>query len=86
MEVHKSDFAFSALFIAGAKFPSVESSRLKRFHEIEIDGAPESGIHEHDLTLGTGSSNAEKDQRVKESDGCIWKGESIAPRSARRCL
>jgi hypothetical protein len=26
----------------------------EEFHEIEIEGAPESGIHEHDLTLGTG--------------------------------
>jgi hypothetical protein len=66
MEVHKSDFAFSGLFLGGAKFPSVDSSRLKEeFHEIEIEGTPESGIHGHDLTLGTGSSNAEKDQRVK---------------------
>ena len=66
MEVHKSDFAFSVLFLGGAKFPSVDSNRLKEeFHEIEIEGAPESGIHVHDLTLGTGSSNAEKDQRVK---------------------
>jgi hypothetical protein len=63
MEVHKSDFAFSALFVGGAKFPSVDSSRLKEeFHEIEIEGAPESGIREHDLTLGTGSSNADKEK------------------------
>src|SRR5438874_2219501 len=32
------------------------SSRLEEeFHEVEIPGAPESGIHGHDLTLGTGS-------------------------------
>jgi hypothetical protein len=56
MEVHEPDFAFSASFIGGLKFPTGDSSRLKEeFHESEIDGAPESGIHGHDLTLGSGS-------------------------------
>jgi hypothetical protein len=42
--------------LTGIKFPTGDSSRLKEeFHEIEIEGAPESGIHGHDLTLGTGS-------------------------------
>jgi len=78
MEVHKSDFAFSALFLGGAKFPSVDSSRLQEeFHEIEIESAPESGIHEHDLTLGTGSSNAEKDQRVKGIERLHLEGRII---------
>jgi hypothetical protein len=53
---HESDFAFSAILLTGIKFPTGDSSRLKEeFHEIEIEGAPESGIHGHDLTLGTGS-------------------------------
>jgi hypothetical protein len=78
MEVHKSDFAFSGLFLGGAKFPSVDSSRLKEeFHEIEIEGTPESGIHGHDLTLGTGSSNAEKDQRVKGIERLHLEGRII---------
>ena len=78
MEVHKSDFAFSGLFLGGAKFPSVNSSRLKEeFHEIEIEGTPESGIHGHDLTLGTGSSNAEKDQRVKGIERLHLEGRII---------
>jgi hypothetical protein len=56
LEVHEPDFAFSASFIGGVKFPTGDSSRLKEeFHESEIDGAPESGIHGHDLTLGSGS-------------------------------
>jgi hypothetical protein len=56
MEVHEPDFAFSASFIGGLKVPTGDSSRLKEeFHESEIDGAPESGIHGHDLTLGSGS-------------------------------
>jgi hypothetical protein len=50
------DFAASALLLTGIKFPTGDSSRLQEeFHEIEIPGAPQSGIHGHDLTLGTGS-------------------------------
>ena len=56
MEVREPDFTFSALFIGGVKFPTGDSSRIKEeFHETEIEGAPVSGIHGHDLTLGTGS-------------------------------
>ena len=54
--VHESDFTVSAVLLTGIKFPTGDSSRLKEeFHEVEIPGAPESGIHGHDLTLGTGS-------------------------------
>jgi hypothetical protein len=53
---HEPDFTASAVLLTGIKFPTGESSRLKEeFHELEIPGAPESGIHGHDLTLGTGS-------------------------------
>jgi hypothetical protein len=53
---HEADFTVSAVLLTGIKFPTGDSSRLKEeFHEIEIPGAPESGIHGHDLTLGTGS-------------------------------
>ncbi len=56
MVVHEADFAASALLIAGIKFPTGSASRIKEeFDEVEIPGAPESGIHGHDLTLGTGS-------------------------------
>jgi hypothetical protein len=42
--------------ISGLKFPTGDANRLKEeFHEFDIPGAPESGIHGHDLTLGTGS-------------------------------
>ena len=54
--VHESDFTVSAILITGIKFPTGDSSRLEEeFHESEIPGAPESAIHGHDLTLGTGS-------------------------------
>jgi len=50
------DFTASAILLTGIKFPTGDSSRLEEeFHEIEIPGAPVSGIHGHDLTLGTGS-------------------------------
>jgi hypothetical protein len=53
---HEPDFTASAVLLMGIKFPTGDSSRLEEeFHEIEIPGAPESGIHGHDLTLGTGS-------------------------------
>jgi hypothetical protein len=42
--------------LGGVKFPSGNSSRLKEeFNEVEVPGAPASGIHGHDLTLGSGS-------------------------------
>ena len=50
------DFTFSVVFLTGLKFPTGDSSRLEEeFREVEIPGAPPSGIHGHDLTLGTGS-------------------------------
>jgi hypothetical protein len=52
----EADFTFSAILLTGLKFPTGDSSRIKEeFHEIDIPGAPPSGIHGHDLTLGTGS-------------------------------
>jgi len=53
---HEPDFTVSTILLTGIKFPTGDSSRLEEeFHEVEIPGAPESGIHGHDLTLGTGS-------------------------------
>ena len=56
MKTKEPDFTASAVLIAGLKFPTGDTGRLKEeFNEIEIPGAPPSGIHGHDLTLGTGS-------------------------------
>ena len=53
------DFTASIDLFAGIKFPTGDSSRIKEeFSEIEVEGAPESGIHGHDLALGTGSYDA----------------------------
>ena len=50
------DFVASAIVLSAIKFPTGATDRLKEeFHEVEIPGAPPSGIHGHDLTLGTGS-------------------------------
>jgi hypothetical protein len=55
-DVMPQDFSCSVVALAGIKFPTGDSSRIKEeFHEVEVPGAPESGIHGHDLTLGTGS-------------------------------
>jgi hypothetical protein len=53
---HDPDFTLSAVLLTGLKLPTGDSSRIKEeFHEVDIPGAPPSGIHGHDLTLGTGS-------------------------------
>ncbi len=50
------DFSASVNLLAGIKFPTGDESRIKEeFVEEEVEGAPESGIHGHDLALGTGS-------------------------------
>jgi hypothetical protein len=55
-ETQEADFTVSALLLGGVKFPTGDPSRLKEeFNEVEVPGAPESGIHGHDLTLGSGS-------------------------------
>ncbi len=53
---HEPVFTASVVLLGGVKFPTGNSSRIKEeFNEVEVEGAPESGIHGHDLTLGTGS-------------------------------
>ena len=55
-ESHDPDFTVSALLLGGVKFPTGDTNRIKEeFNEIEVPGAPASGIHGHDLALGTGS-------------------------------
>ncbi|MCE9609327.1 MAG: hypothetical protein K8R23_03770 [Chthoniobacter sp.] len=50
------EFSASVNVLAGIKFPTGDASRLREeFSENEVEGAPESGIHGHDLALGTGS-------------------------------
>jgi hypothetical protein len=45
---HESDCTCSIVALAGLKLPTGDSSRLEEeFHEVEIPGAPPSGIHGH---------------------------------------
>ena len=47
---------FNWNIFGGVKFPTGDSDRIKEeFNEVEVPGAPESGIHGHDLALGSGS-------------------------------
>lgn len=47
---------FSWTILGGVKLPTGSAHRLQEeLTEVEIPGAPESGIHGHDLTLGSGS-------------------------------
>ncbi len=56
---HPKDFTFSLNLIAGAKFPTGSAGRIKEeFNEVEVEGATPSGIHGHDLALGSGSYDA----------------------------
>lgn len=51
----EADFSATVNLIAGVKFPTGDTSRLKENFAEQVEGAPESGIGPHDLTLGTGS-------------------------------
>ena len=47
---------FTWNLLGGVKLPTGDSSRIaEELNEVEVPGAPESGIHGHDLTLGSGS-------------------------------
>ncbi len=65
------DFAFVWQWVGGMKFPTGNTSRLgEELNEIDVEGAPESGIHGHDLTLGSGSF----DGMVGTYASVRWKG------------
>jgi hypothetical protein len=52
----KTDWSVAWRAAAGVKFPTGNSDRLQEEeNEVEVPGAPESGIHGHDLALGSGS-------------------------------
>ncbi|HZI32579.1 MAG TPA: hypothetical protein VFF11_09565 [Candidatus Binatia bacterium] len=52
----RENLTFSWSVLGGIKFPTGSTDRMREeLNEVEVPGAPESGIHGHDLTLGTGS-------------------------------
>ena len=57
MEVHEPNFTRRSFCSRGtdSSQPRDPIASRRNFEEIEMPGAPESGIHGHDLTLGSGS-------------------------------
>lgn len=52
----QDDLTVNWTLLGGVKFPTGSSDRIaEELNEVEVPGAPESGIHGHDLTLGSGS-------------------------------
>ncbi len=52
----RGDWTVTWNALGGVKFPTGSTQRLtEEFAEVEVPGAPASGIHGHDLTLGSGS-------------------------------
>jgi hypothetical protein len=49
------DFSATVNLTTGIKLPTGDTGRLKENFAPDVDGAPDSGIGPHDLTLGTGS-------------------------------
>ena len=50
------DWTVSWNLLGGIKLPTGDSGRIaEELDEVEVPGAPESGIHGHDLALGSGS-------------------------------
>lgn len=66
----KTNFFATVRLLGGVKFPTGDSGRIaEELHEVEIPGAPESGIHGHDLALGSGSY----DGIIGASFSTAWK-------------
>ncbi len=56
MRLEHMHSTFSWSVFGGVKFPTGDSGRIKEeLNEVEVPGALESGIHGHDLALGSGS-------------------------------
>src|SRR6185503_2284673 len=50
------EYTYSVSLFGGVEFPTGDSDRLREeVNEVDIPGAPPSGIHGDDLTLGSGS-------------------------------
>ena len=50
------EYTISVSLLGGVEFPTGDSGRLREeVNEVEVPGAPESGVHGDDLALGSGS-------------------------------
>jgi hypothetical protein len=53
------DYSYSMSLMGGVEFPTGDSDRLREeVNEVEVPGAPPSGVHGNDLALGSGSYDA----------------------------
>jgi hypothetical protein len=58
LALHKTEheFSYSLTVLGGVEFPTGDPDRLREeVNEVEIPGAPPSGVHGNDLALGSGS-------------------------------
>jgi hypothetical protein len=58
LALHKTEheFSYSLSVLGGVEFPTGDSDRLREeVNEVEVPGAPPSGVHGNDLALGSGS-------------------------------
>ena len=56
LDWQEAERALRVSLLGGVKFPTGNSARIREeTMEMEVPGAPESGIHGHDLALGSGS-------------------------------
>jgi hypothetical protein len=56
LQIEEKESTFLWTILGGIKFPTGDTRRIgEELTEVVIPGAPESGIHGHDLTLGSGS-------------------------------
>jgi hypothetical protein len=54
--VFEHDYSISLSLLGGIEFPTGDSGRLREeVNEVEVPGAPTSGVHGNDLALGSGS-------------------------------
>jgi hypothetical protein len=50
------EFSYAVSLLGGVEFPTGDSDRLREeVNEVDVPGAPPSGVHGDDLTLGSGS-------------------------------
>ena len=72
----RKGFHLSLNLIAGVKFPTGSAGRIKEeFSEVEIPGATPSGIHGHDLALGSGRMTRCRCGDVRAIQGRVFPGE-----------
>jgi hypothetical protein len=88
LRIERGDFLFTARVLAGVKFPTGDSSRVleEAAEGGDEEGATPSGVHGHDLALGTGSVDGifGADLRVQWKRAFLNAGIEAAVRGSGR--